>query len=93
MNELIYDRRGLSGSDLALDLFGVFLAVRYPQNDPQIFAGETHVNLFRTLFSDLAQTDVLLKDKPANESYLMINKKLHVLVKDGKALDRIELVP
>lgn len=92
LNKLIYDRKKIGGEDLALDLFGTFLAVRYPEGNNKLLDGETHVNIFRILFSDLSESNILLKNKPANNSYLKFRGVLYLLVKDGKALEKIETV-
>jgi len=90
INKLIYERKQLNCEDIALDLFGTFLAVRYPGGNSQILDGETHVNIFRKLFSDLSQNNDLLKDKPANDSFINYRNKLYQFVRDGKALQKIE---
>lgn len=91
-NKVIYDRRKIKGYDLALDMFGVFVAVRYPGGNAQLLDGETHVNMLRMLFSALSGDKSLLNNKPANESYLRYQDKLLLLVKDGKILDQMQLM-
>lgn len=91
-NQLIYDRRKITGYDLALDMFGVFVAVRYPGGDNKMLDGETHVNLFRIIFSALTGDMTLLEDKVANESYMKYQGKLLLLVKDGKIFEKIPLI-
>ena len=89
INDLIYQRKMLSAENLSLDIFGTFLAVRYPNGNPNFQDGETLVNLFRNLFSTLAENDVLLEYKPENNSYLYDDNKLYLMIEDGVPLERI----
>lgn len=91
IDELIYERRGLNGEDLALDLFGIFTAIRFPDSDFQILDGQTNINFFRKLFSELSESDTLLKDKADDESYIKYQNKLYTFTKEGKALKKIEI--
>jgi len=91
VNSLIFERRTISGEDLALDLFGTFMAVRFPNGNSRLLDGESLVNIFRILFSELSGSSALLNDKPSNNSYLEQSRgKLLMLVKDGRALKKIE---
>lgn len=91
VNQLIFDRGSIDGEVLALDLFGTFLAVRFPNGNSRLLDGETPVNMFRKLFSDLSGNSVLFRDKPSNNSYLERSRgELLMLVRDGTALKRIE---
>jgi len=89
INDLIYQRKMLSAENLSLDIFGTFLAVRYLNGNPNFQDGETHVNLFRNLFSTLAENVVLLEYKPENNSYLYDDNKLYLMIEDGVPLERI----
>lgn len=91
VNQLIADRGSIDGEDLALDLFGTFMALRFPNGNSRLLDGETLVNVFRKMFSELSGNGVLLRDKPSNNSYLEQSRnKLLMLVEDGKALKKIE---
>lgn len=92
VNKLIFERAELGAKDLALDLFGVFSAIRYPDHSCEILDGETNINIFRKLFAELSPNENLTQNKPANNAYIDLGSKLYLLVKDGKPLDQIEIV-
>lgn len=91
IEEIIYERKKISMDDLALDLFGVFTAIRFPNGDPSFFDGKTYVNLFRMLFSNLSEDNQLLPNQE-DASYLNTSGKIYKIVVNGKALEKSELI-
>lgn len=92
INDQIYGRKKIGAEELALDIFGVFSAIRYPDGNSEILNGETNINIFRKLFSELSETDDLIREKPANESYINMGNIFLLMVKEGKPLDRIQII-
>jgi len=79
-------KRGLSAETFALDRFGTMLAIRFPNGDPSLFENTSPVNLFRILFSALAEDPTILETMAPNESYVRRNKKFYVGVREGRPL-------
>ena len=82
------EERGVQEATVAQDIFGTFLAIKYPDNSnipPGIIS---HVNLFRYVFSVLCKNDFVLKNKVADESYVEARNKLYIAVRDGKPIKR-----
>ncbi len=88
----ILARNEVRGSTLALDLFGAFLAVRYPAGDTGRFEGTSHVNVLRVLLAALSGDDAFLSTAVEDESYFRKVLRLYVAVRDGIPLDMWEEV-
>jgi len=93
IDEIIYERKKISLEDLALDLFGVFTAVRYPNGNPSFLDGKTYVNLFRILFSNLSGNKPPMPNQE-DDSFLndTVSGKVYKIVDDGRALEKAELI-
>ena len=92
INDTIRTRMDLSSQDLAYDLFGVFLAIRSPGYNIDLKDKDSHVNIFKILFSYLAEDKELLNQMEPNVSYLKYNDKLFKFVEDGTVLPNIKQV-
>ncbi len=88
----ILARNGVRGSTLALDLFGAFLAVRYPAGDTGRFRGTSHVNVLRVLLAALSGDDAFLSTAVEDQSYFRKVLQLYVAARDGTPLDAWEEV-
>ena len=91
IDETIYERRQLSMDELALDLFGIITAVRYPNGDPSILDNETFVNMFRILFAELSGSEAPTA-KQEDASFIKYLGNVYKIVENGKALERAEIV-
>jgi len=91
IDEIIYEREKISMDELALDNFGVFTALRYPNGDPSILDGTAYVNLFRVLFSNLSGDESPLPNQE-NDSFLKDSGKTYKIVDDGRVLEKAELI-
>jgi hypothetical protein len=90
----------ISMPDLAKDVSSVFLGISWPNGvrkpGKQIIS---HVNLFRYIFSALAEDPSLMKKSKSNASYLLMGSELHhkkvfQIVQDGTPLEKwVEVEP
>jgi hypothetical protein len=84
---------GISMPDLAKDVSSVFLGISWPigvrKPEKQIIS---HVNLFRLVFSALAEDPSLMKKSKSNASYFLMgsefHKKVFKIVQDGAPLEK-----
>jgi len=87
-------RNGVAPRDVSRDLFEVLMAIRWPGKQPNEYF--THVNLFREVFAVLAENESILKSRVPDESYaqkaIRGPSNTYRTVKDGKPLDRWELI-
>jgi hypothetical protein len=81
-------KRGVQEEVVTQDLFGTFLAVKYPKNCNVPRGVISHVNLFRYVFSSLSENGDILKTKVADESYAIVGGKRYIAARDGKPLKR-----
>ncbi|MBK5276442.1 MAG: hypothetical protein JJE30_15535 [Desulfuromonadales bacterium] len=85
------NRNGIAASDLSMDLFGILMAIRYPDIYDKRFDNTviTPVNLFRYVFAVLSGNDTVLSGKEKNESYVPVpNSPLYIAAVDGKPLQK-----
>lgn len=86
-----FANRKISEKSVAKDIFGVFLAIRYPnkRHDTK-YEIKSPVNLMRYIFCYLCESDFPLKTKVADESYFNYKKKIFISVRDGRPLKHWE---
>ena len=86
---MLLKKRGFQEEVVAQDLFGTFLAIKFPQNAEAPLGVISHVNLFRYIFSVLCENDSILQTKVDDESYRHIDDgEAYIVVRDGKPLKR-----
>lgn len=85
------EANGVPGSTLALDYFGVFLAIRFPGGDPARLAPVSLVNLMRAILAELSGSAELRGAAVEDDSYYTGDKGLYVAVRGGRPLETWEL--
>ena len=86
---------GYTLSDLTIDVSSVFLAIKWPEQviksnlaNPPL----SHVNLFRYIFSVLAENKSLMEHAVPNNSYFLMFDKVYTTVKQGEVLKEWEVL-
>ncbi len=83
---------GIAPETVALDLFGIMIAVRAPGGcDRSFYAGITPVNVMRALFACLSENADVMRDHPADISLFKKKDPIWAVAKDGRALPAWEL--
>jgi len=78
--------RPVDGETLAQDLFGVFFGIRGAGEGECVNRLHSSINVFRCIFSELAEDDSILSTLAGSESLLNHRKKIYVGARDGEAL-------
>ena len=81
-----FKRNKITANQVARDLFGVFLSIKWQNENTPDYNIKSHVNLFRYVFSYLSKNRYPLESKLKDES-IFYYKKNYISVKDGKPLD------
>jgi len=86
---------GYTLPDLTIDVSSVFLAIKWPKQviksnlaNPPL----SHVNLFRYIFSVLAENKLLMEHAVPNNSYFLMFDKVYTIVKQGEVLKEWEVL-
>jgi hypothetical protein len=85
------EANGVPGSTVALDYFGVFLAIRFPGADAGRLAPASLVNLMRAVLAELSGSAELRAAAVEDDSFYMGNEGLYVAARGGKPLEVWEL--
>ena len=85
------EAHGVPGSTVALDYFGVFLAIRFPGAAAGSLAPVSLVNLMRAVLAELSGSAELRAGAVEDDAYYMVNEGLHVAARGGRPLDVWEL--
>jgi hypothetical protein len=87
--------RNISDSLVALDRFGVLMAIRFPEDYQGEFENQfkTHVNLFRYVFAYLSSNNRILETKAPDYSFDYNSRNYFLAIHNGKILRNYKIMP